>query len=180
MGIIAGHGMNARIDPADARPEAIGWSQAGAEPEPATTYTLRRTGRKALRFDGWQLVEAFGPHETRHVWHDLNLYRTRANAIVVELIVHRRGHPDLSRVTSFKTLDEAAAWLETYAPGSDAPVPPELGAPENLPLAMLQALQLRQIMARVEQDYRELLSDVLAVLDQAEDADGAVKREAAG
>jgi hypothetical protein len=77
-------------------------------------------------------------------------------------------------------LDAASAWLEAYGADGDAPVPAGLGAQENLPLAMLQAVQLRQTLARIEHDYRELLSDVFAVLDQAEDADGPMPREEAG
>jgi hypothetical protein len=134
----------------------------------ASPYTLRRTGRRAVRFEGCHLLEAMGPTEGRQVWHDLNLYRTRAGSIVVELIV-RRSVPDrndTARVETFADLQAAAAWLEAYCPADDATIPAGLGAADTpLPWAVLQAVQLRQRVERIEMDYRALLSDVFAAMD---------------
>ncbi len=149
---------------------------------PSATYTLRRTGRKALRFEGWQLIEAVGTARDRHVWHDLNVFRTLGGGVVVELIVHNDDpdQPDIGRVETFADLAAAAAWLESYPVAADVPVPGSLGTLDTaLPWAMLHAAQLRQRLAGIELDYRALLSEVFAALDLTEPADGAASSGAA-
>ena len=159
--------MNAINDPAGLLP------QQNMDAPPAT-LTLRRTGRKAVRFDGWQLIEAIGSDGSRPVWHDLNVYRTVKGCIVVELIV-RRGQPDqqdAAQVKTFEDMAAAAAWLEAYRPSDDVPIPPGLGGTEvALPWAILQSVQLRQSIDRLEADYRALLSEVFAALDLTDPAD---------
>jgi hypothetical protein len=146
----------------------------GSAPQAAAIHTLRRTGRKAIRFEGWQLIEALGSNGGRHVWHDLNIYRTVKGSIVVELIA-RRGladHHDVSHVQTFDDLAAAANWLEAYRPAEDVPIPAGLGGMDTtLPWAVLQAVQLRQRIDRIELDYRALLSEVFAVLDLTDPAD---------
>ncbi len=137
-------------------------------------YTLRRNGRKAIRFEGWQLIEAAGSSCDRHVWLDLNIYRTVSGSIVVELIARRAmaDHHDLPQVRVFDDLATAANWLEAYRPAESAPIPAGLGAAETaLPWAVLQAVQLRQRMDRIELDYHALLSEVFAALDLTEPAE---------
>jgi hypothetical protein len=142
--------------------------------EGAGTYTLRRTGRKAVRFDGWQLVEAIGSEAGRHIWHDLNIYRTVKGCIIVELIVrgNQPDHQDVFHVKTFEDLTAAAAWLESYRCADDVPIPAGLGeAQVALPWAVLQAVQLRQSMDRLESDYQALLSEVFAALDLTDPAE---------
>jgi hypothetical protein len=134
----------------------------------ARQYTLRRTGRKAVRFTGWQVVEARGVGDTGNVWYDLTLYRSEANEIIVELVARRRmlDEQDLSRVAVFDTLAAAGAWLEAYPCANDVPIPAILAAAEGpMALAVLQAVQLRQRIARITEEYYSLLSDVFEVLD---------------
>jgi hypothetical protein len=142
-------------------------SEAGAR-----SFTLRRVGRRPLRFQGWQLVEATGYTPAAPVWYDINVFETRAGSIVVELLVHREAmsEPDLSHVEIFKTIAEAAAWLEQYTPAADMAVGGTV-AQNNTPLAfaVLQAVQLRQRLARVDDVFRSLLSEVFQGLDLAED-----------
>jgi hypothetical protein len=141
-----------------------------------TVHTLRRTGRKPVRFEGWQLVEAIGAHGNRDIWHDLNIYRTVKGGIVVELIIRRASadQQDLSRVKVFADLAAAADWLEAYRPAEDVPIPAGLGVFDTaLPWAVLQAVQLRQRIDRVDTDYHALLSEVFAALDLADPADAA-------
>jgi hypothetical protein len=164
--------MNAMNDPAALLPGHQGDA-------PASTFTLRRTGRKAVRFDGWQLIEAIGSDGGRPVWHDLNVYRTAKGCVVAELIVRRTApdQQDVVHVKTFADLQEAAAWLEAYRAANDVPIPPGLGGNDvALPWAVLQAVQLRQSIDRLEADYRALLSEVFAALDltdpaEARDAD---------
>ena len=165
--------MNAYNGPtglsSDSRPDS---SIAGQQA--AVTYTLRRTGRKAVRFDGWQLVEAIGSGTGRHVWHDLNIYRSVKGCIVVELIVRRNppDHQDIFHVKTFDDMAAAACWLESYRSADDVPIPTGLGEVETaLPWAVLQAVQLRQTIDRLESDYQALLSEVFAALDLPDPAD---------
>ncbi len=146
------------------RPDETGFQQ----------FTLRRTGRKAVRFHGLQLVEAIGKSEAERVTHDLNIYSTNNGRIVVELII-RRGLPDrqdLSRIHKFDNLASAACWLECYDPAADAAIPEGLAHPTTTsPWAALKAVQLRQTMDRMEIDYRCMLSEVFMALDLTDLAD---------
>ncbi len=114
------------------------------------------------------MIEATGADSGRPVWHDLNIYRTTKGAIVVELTAKRAlpDHQDVAHVKTFDDLDAAATWLEAYRTVDDVPVPPGLGSGDAaLPWAVLQAVQLRQSIDRLEGDYRTLLSEVFAALD---------------
>lgn len=161
-------------------PMASSLRQVGDGPDdlagPPQERTLRRTGRKPVRFAGWQIVEAAGSDGRSAIWYDLNLFRTVAGAIVVELIARRQaaGAPDVGRVYTFESLDAAAAWLEAYRCADDVPAPAELSAADTaLPWAVLQSVQLRQRLERCESDYRALLSDVFAALDLCDPAEAA-------
>ncbi len=131
-------------------------------------YTRRRTGHKAVRFNGWQLIEAKGAGEAETIWYDLTMYRTETDTIIVELVARRSlaDEQDVSRVEVFPNLQEAASWLESYSVGNDVPIPPTL-AVNDLPVAaaVLKAIQLRQRIARIQDDYHGLLSDVFEALD---------------
>jgi hypothetical protein len=135
---------------------------------PPVLHTLRRTGRKAVRFTGRQLVEALGNPEPGTIWYELSIYRSEADSIIVELIARRSAvdEHDLSRVEVFASLSEAASWLETYPCAADVPIPSAL-ASDDSPMAtcVLQALQLRQRISRISDEYHGLLSDVFEALD---------------
>jgi hypothetical protein len=161
------------------QPDAAGLPGAGGGP--AAEWTLRRTGRKPIRFEGWQLIEAAGSDGRSPIWYDLNLYRTTAGGIVVELVARRQamGHQDLFRVKTFEDLDTAAGWLEGYGYAEDVPVPPGMSAAETaLPWAVLQAVQLRQCLERIEADYHALLSEVFAALDLSDPAEAPARLRA--
>jgi hypothetical protein len=135
------------------------------------SFTLRRTGRKAVRFHGRQLVEAAGPKTERDVWHDLNIYATTEEHIVVELIVRRNpmDRQDIHCVKTFNNLSEAASWLQCYDPTDHAPIPLSFGVVDTaLPWAVMQAVHLRQTIDRICIDYRSLLTEVFMALDLTE------------
>lgn len=145
-----------------------------ADDETITLHTLRRTGRKPLRFKGWQIIEAVGAGTQAKLWHDINIYRTVAGAVVVELIARRQAadERDLFRVESFPDAQAAAGWLEGYRFADDVPVSAGLSSAEmGLPWAVLHAVQLRQQLSRIEENYRALLSEVFAALDVVDQAD---------
>jgi hypothetical protein len=146
---------------------------SNAEGAPPTLRTLRRTGRKSVRFTGWHMLEALGCRDAGNIWYDLSLYRSVSESIVVELIARRSAvdEQDISRVEVFASLQEAASWLETYPCAGDVPVPAGLAA-GDLPMAttVLQAVQLRQRLARITDEYHSLLSDVFEALDITESA----------
>jgi hypothetical protein len=160
--------MNAISDVAGAQDETMSAVHA-----PPQLYTLRRTGRKPVRFSGWQVVDAQGAGENGALWYDLALYRSDSNAIIVELVARRQklDAPDLSRVEVFDSLAAASSWLESYTCSHDVPVPTDL-AVEGKPMvdAVLQAVQLRQHIERIRDDYQGLLSDVFEILDLADTA----------
>ena len=137
-------------------------------------FTLRRTGQRPLRFTGHQVIEARSNPQAHQVWHDLNIYRTAKGRYVFELIA-RHAEPeqqDVFRVESFDTLEAGAAWLQDFPAGDDAPIPDGLGAEGTpLPRAVLQAVQLRQHMERIDAEYRSLLSEVFMALELCEPGD---------
>lgn len=154
-----------------ARPTADPASGASEAPQPQL-HTLRRTGRKAVRFTGWQIIEACGSAEQHGdagtVRYDLALYRSMADAVIVELIARRKhqGEQDTHRVEVFAGLDDAVCWLEAYDCAADVPIPLFLAA-NTTPVAIcvLQAVQLRQSLLRIREDYQDLLSDLFEALD---------------
>ena len=135
---------------------------------PPQLHTLRRSGRKAVRFYGWQLVEAKGANDSEPVWYDLAIYRSDAELVIVELVARRNlvSEQDLARVETFPTLAAAAAWLESYGVGNDVPIPASLAADtDSVAVAVLKAIQLRQRIARIQDDYHGLLSDIFEALN---------------
>jgi hypothetical protein len=168
--------MNAIIDPTGVSPDRGRHSEIHDDqpPQVAAQHTLRRTGRKPIRFDGWQLVEAVGTTIAGHVRHDLNIYHTLQGSVVVELIVRRNlpDYQDLFHVKTFEDLAGAAAWLESYRAADDVPIPEGLAELDTaLPRAVLQSVQLRQVIDRIESDYRALLSEVFSALDLTDPAE---------
>jgi hypothetical protein len=161
--------MNAISDPQHGDPVGGAQSTLDSGPAPdAIVHTLRRTGRRAVRFDGWQLIEATGPRGQNQVWHDLNLYRTVANDYIIEMIVSRRelGAQPIHRIGTYRSLGDAAIWLEHYRPSDDIPIPAGLAVADMaLPWAILQAVQLRQEITKLELSYRALVSEVFEALD---------------
>jgi hypothetical protein len=139
-------------------------SHAGVAP---ALHVLRRTGRKAVRFTGWHIVEARGG-EQGTMWYDLSIYRSIADSIVVELIARRAelDAQDMHRVEILPDLRAAANWLEQFECGNDVPIAASLAAGDG-PMAacVLQAVQLRQLIARIRDDYQGLLSEVFEALD---------------
>ncbi len=134
------------------------------------TFTLRRTGKRPLRFQGWQIVQASGS-QASPVAYDINLYETEAGAFVAELLAHRDGaaERDVARVEVFDSLDAAATWLEGFSPAADLPVAQDLVNGETpLAIAALQVVRLRQGLRAVEDEYRALVSEVLDSLEVAE------------
>ena len=148
---------------------------ASSEGPPAHLHTLRRTGRKAVRFTGWQIVEARGVPERAvgagTMWYDLALYRSVADAIIVELISRRAqlDEQDTHRVEVFTALQDASSWLENYDCANDVPISRSLAA-NNGPVTdcVLKAVQLRQLLTQIREDYRDLLSDLFEALDITE------------
>lgn len=137
----------------------------------ATLHTLQRTGHKPLRFRGWHTIEAVGTGGQAKLWHDINIYRTVDETVVVDLIARRQaaGERDLFRVEAFGDAEAAANWLEAYRFADDVPVPVGLSSGDmGLAWAVLQAVQLRQVLSRIEENYRALLSEVFAALDVAD------------
>jgi hypothetical protein len=130
-------------------------------------FTLRRTGRKPVRFAGWKMVEAVGGGETAPLHYDLAIYRTTGNHFLCELIARRAGveAQDIFRVESFAALDPLTQWLQSHDCATDVPVPSCLAAQDGpLALAVLHAVRLRDTIARIEGEYQDLLSDVFAAI----------------
>jgi hypothetical protein len=138
------------------------------EGDPSSQWTLRRTGRKPVRFNGWQILEACGLAAQDGIRHDLNIYRTVADAVVVELAARRSmlDEADTLRVEVFVNLSDAAQWLQSYQCTRDIPITTAL-TDGDVPLAMavMQTVRLRQQILRVEEEYQALLSDVFTALD---------------
>jgi hypothetical protein len=142
----------------------------------AETFTLRRTGRRPTRFDGWLLVEASSAPDAGGVQYDVRLYRSTRGRIVAELVAHRGepDAPDLEHVETLASLEEAADWLLRHRCASDLSLPAALNH-EDTPLlqAALLAVRVRQQTARLQDEYNALLSDVFTALGIAEPLEAA-------
>ncbi len=135
------------------------------------TFTLKRTGKRPLRFQGWQIIQATGYSAAASVSYDINIYETLAGNFVAELLAHRDAvaERDVVRVEVFDSLDDTAKWLEAFSPAADLPVAPGIvNGKTPLAVAALQVVQLRQCLFGIEDEYRALVSEVLDGLDLAE------------
>jgi hypothetical protein len=159
-------------------------AQAGASlgNQAAREFTLRRSGHKAVRFTGFQLVDAQGSGDAGSMWYDLAIYRSDESAIIVELAARRRllDEQDIFHVEVFPDLGAAAGWLESYPCGNDVPIPASLaGGDAPMAIAVLKAVQLRQRIARIQDEYHGLLPDVFDALGIT-DSPGATPTKPAG
>jgi len=135
-------------------------------------FSLRRSGRKPVRFSGAKILETAATPDAAPLHYDLAIYKTDTNRLVLELVTRRGGvaAQDVTRVECFDTLDDLAHFLQSYCCAEDVPVPPGL-ANQDVPLAVaaLHAVRLRDTIARIEDEYRALLSDVFEVLGIGEE-----------
>lgn len=141
-----------------------------------SAYTLRRTGRKPLRFKGVKLLETAADDQAAAsaapLGYDITIYKTSDGKWVLELAARRArcAAQDMQRVECFHDLEMLAQYLQTYCCAQDVPVPSAL-ASGSLPLAVaaLQAVQLRETIARIEDEYHTLLSDIFEALELSEE-----------
>jgi hypothetical protein len=147
-------------------------AEADEDSPSITTFTLARPGQRALRFRGRLLAGAQGrppaPSSAAALWHDINVYQTKAGRFVVEVIARRPGAGDVAHVESFPELGAASSWLESFQPETD--ITPETMAQADQPeLAdvLLHGLMLRLHRSRVDGRFRDLVSDVLWRLEAA-------------
>jgi hypothetical protein len=141
--------------------------------QPSTLHKLRQTGRRMVSFEGWQIVEATGGQLSSPVWHELNLYQTVDEKVVVELKTRFQLPEDHDRacVRTFHDLEAAAGWLIQYEAAGDVPLPVTLTiADRSLAWVALASVHLRQLMEKVDLDYKSLLSEVFLALDLSEPA----------
>jgi hypothetical protein len=124
---------------------------SGSAPPPIL-HTLRRTGRKAVRFTGWQVLQAQGCGEDGTMWYDLAIYRSVADAVIAELVARRQNfdEQDLSRVEVFASLAEAASWLETYPCAADVPIPPGLASCDRPMYSRPSISPIRRVRTRCQ------------------------------
>lgn len=140
-------------------------------PEDGPWFTVKRSGKKPLRFRGVQLAEATSWRLGSPLWHEIALYRRTRGDVVAAVTVFKKAaqERDVFRAESFGSLEEAALFLEGYDPTGDLtpgfdPDDPSLGAAQ----LALCAAGLRQRAEQTQRDYQALLGDLLYQLDLTE------------
>jgi hypothetical protein len=114
-----------------------------------------------------ELCSATGHCGEGRLWHEINLWRTDEDRVVVDLRVFKKSptEKDAFYIVEVDTLDEAAAWLEGFDPRQDVAV----DLPLDEPCVAMADLGIRAAALRLRLDeatrqYRAVLGDLLYAL----------------
>lgn len=144
--------------------------EAGVSPMASSTqsYTLRRSGKRPLFFEGSELCMAMSYVPGTAFWYEVNIYRTTAESFVVyvRLFTKREGENDLHRVLECETFEDVMHFLETYDAAEDVRVD-VLADDESAPLSELvvRAMALRARIEDARRQFRGLVGQILFDLD---------------
>lgn len=149
--------------------EAIESFPTPAAPANATeTFTLRRTGKRPLAFDGVELCMGMSYVPGTPFWYELNIYRTSLGSFVVAVKFFTKddGDKDTFRAFQASTFDEVMSILETYDTSQDVRIDVQADD-ETLSVAELtvKALGLRARLEEARRQFAGLVGQVLYQLD---------------
>lgn len=136
-----------------------------------TTYMIRRSGLRPLRFAGSELCMAMSFVPGMPYWYEINIYRTTGQKFVaaVRLFFQSEGERDRVRAWECESFDEVLDTLEGYDAGQDVRV--ELFADGGgMTAADLAAhgFTLRARAAAAREHYAGLLGEILHELEQGD------------
>ena len=127
-----------------------------------TTYTLPRTGRAPIRFNGHQIAERITPEGKRQ--HAITIYKSQAGSLIA-IVQYLTDWP---RETGRDTVFIEQAWpalveqLASYRAGDDV-----TGFPAGEQFRQQEAITRREI----QDNYDSLLSTICEDLDWVEEVD---------
>lgn len=148
--------------------EAIESFPAPAPANAADTFTLRRTGKRPLAFDGVELCMGMSYVPGTPFWYELNIYRTHAGSFVVAIkfFTKDEGDKDTFRAFQCATFDEVMSLLETYDTSQDVRIDVQADD-DSMSVAELtvKALGLRARLEEARRQFAGLVGQVLYQLD---------------
>lgn len=126
-----------------------------AEPGNGGNYTLRRTGKPPLRFQGELLAEEEGDGRDRTRWHSLRVYRTAGGRYVlhIEYTTRFQGESDYCAAWVLEDAVAVGKKLTEYDPTAHV-----AGFPPGEHYAEKQARLLADIRRRYEAQVSEILA----------------------
>jgi len=131
-------------------------------------YTLRRTGRRPVFFEGVELCMAMSYVPGAAFWYEVNIYRTTADSFVVyvRLFSKKEHDTDLHRVFEAGTFEEVISFLEDYDAAQDVRID-VLADDQTAPLSELvvRALALRARIDDARRQFSALVGQILFDLD---------------
>ncbi len=141
-------------------------------PAPATiqssAFTLRRTGKRPIAFDGIELCMAMSYVPGTPFWYELNIYRTSVATFVVgiKFFTKDEGEKDIFRAFQAHTFDEVMSVLEGYDTSQDVRIDVQADD-DTLSVAELtvKALGLRARLEEARRQFAGLVGQVLFELD---------------
>lgn len=154
----------------------LGASQPVDLGDPAVEHTLRRTGARPVSFRGVQICSAMSYVVGTPLWYEINLFRLVDQTFVVDVRMFTKSETESDKFTVLHvgSFDEAVEALENYEPANDVRVSVDFNDPEAaLADLTFQALAVRARVEEARAQYGNLVSEVLADLEQ-------VSAEAAG
>jgi len=129
---------------------------------------LRQSGGKPLKIKAELLAEGSSRTVTSLGWHEIAIYRTEEDGIVVAIRSLRNGGAEscVHRARSFPDTDQAATWLEEFDPSFDLSADFDVADPRASAASVsLKAATLRDRTERLKRDYRCLVGEVLFRLE---------------
>jgi hypothetical protein len=127
-----------------------------------TTYTLLRTGRAPIRFEGKPLAQALTPFNKRQ--HSITIYQTQAGKLIARVQYLTEWTRETGRDTVFieQTWPILVEQLAAYRAGDDV-----TGFPAGEQFRQQEAITKRE----VQEAYAALLSSLCEELDWIEEVD---------
>lgn len=131
-------------------------------------FTLRRTGRRPVFFEGVELCMAMSYVPGAAFWYEINIYRTVSDGFVVyvRLFSKKEQDTDLYRVFEAGSFEEVISFLEDYDAAEDVRID-VLADDQSAPLSELvvRALALRARIDDARRQFSALVGQILFDID---------------
>ena len=133
----------------------------------AQVLTLKRSGERPLRFRGYEVCCASSHRSGPPFWYEINVFRTTEDRFFADVRLYQKSDAFKERFTVFEasSFEMAIDALRSYDPVCDIPVAPFFDGDVAPVEIALQAARLRLMMEEARSQYRDLIGDVLAQID---------------
>lgn len=127
-------------------------------------YTLKRSGKRPLKFDGRLLGMAMSFEIGTPFWFEINIYQNNTGSFVLErkMFTKKEGEKDRFWAETYGSIDEVLDFLERHDAAHDVPVRAPF-VTEGMSLADLyeQSLKARMTAEEARRQFQSLVGEML-------------------